>query len=119
MGQDGKLWVLNFGERRINSLKIDFHITDEKTGETRAFADDTEYTLEWDDQNQNPSLFIWEDGNYACDCNRALFFGYAKGEKYGDIKSPCGEWRYSVLGYDRETKALVFEDRRKPSKTRG
>lgn len=29
--------------------------------------------------------FMWEDGNYACDCNRSLFFLGLDGER------PCGE----------------------------
>ena len=33
-------------------------------------------------------LFIWEEGNYLCDCNRAIFFC--------DDDIPCGEGKYSV-----------------------
>ncbi len=28
-------------------------------------------------EDKTPNIFIWEDGNYACDCNRGLFFDRA------------------------------------------
>lgn len=42
-----------------------------------------------------PSGFIWEEGNYSCDCNRALFFARAGGES-DDFDAECGEGAYSV-----------------------
>ncbi len=39
--------------------------------------------------------FIWSDGNYACDCNRDLFFHRAKGLDDPD-DNPCGEEKYSI-----------------------
>lgn len=47
-----------------------------------------------DDNEDMPSSYIWEDGNYACDCNRELFFERAKGNELDD--TTCGENRYSV-----------------------
>ena len=38
--------------------------------------------------------YLWSEGNYSCDCNRALFFGYAEGGE-GD-ECPCGDGGYSV-----------------------
>lgn len=38
--------------------------------------------------------YIWCDGNYACDCNRALFFARAAGE--ADPNQACGGDVYSV-----------------------
>ena len=35
------------------------------------------------------SEYMWEDGNYACDCNRAAFFG--------DDPCECGEIAYTAL----------------------
>lgn len=99
-------------------MMVDFHITDETTGEVVIFKDDHEYTE--DPHDRKPNLFIWEEGNYACDCNRGLFFGRGKGVSPElDLGYLCGESRYSVLGYDRETGALVLSDRRPSSKTRG
>ena len=41
--------------------------------------------------------FMWTDGNYACDCNRSIFF-------FGDIEQSleCGDNRFEVIGWDRE-----------------
>lgn len=38
--------------------------------------------------------FMWTEGNYGCDCNRALFFAHAAGEEDPDVA--CGEGLYSV-----------------------
>lgn len=92
-------------------MKIDFHIKDEQTGETRIYKDDYEYDAEWTAEGTNATLFIWEEGNYACDCNRRLFFGRVNCEELTD--TPCGEARYSVIGYNRETGAKVLESVRR------
>lgn len=45
------------------------------------------------------SDFIWSDGNYACDCNRHLFFERAGGvDPYDDPDhvSVCTDDKYSV-----------------------
>lgn len=38
--------------------------------------------------------YLWTEGNYACDCNRALFFAWAKGEE--PKEGECGETAYSI-----------------------
>lgn len=44
-----------------------------------------------------PCTFIWEEGNYACDCNRGLFFLRAIGDDdEDDTRTPCGDGRYLV-----------------------
>lgn len=43
-------------------------ILDTYTSERRVFTE-----LAW-------FTFLWSDGNYSCDCNRALFFADANGE---------------------------------------
>lgn len=96
---------------RVGGMRLDFHITDEATGETVVYRDEQEYSEEWDDEDPNPTLFIWEEGNYSCDCNRRLFFERAKGNDPG-LNQPCGETRYSVLGYDRITGSILFDGRR-------
>lgn len=72
------------------------YITDNTTGESRLHTED------WHDD------FIWSEGNFACDCNRALFFARAGGEDDTD-KTPCGESRYSVRIVD-EAGNLLYED---------
>lgn len=52
------------------------------TGEIRIHSE----KLDWFDS----AHFLWTDGNYACDCNRAQFFG---DEDCGH----CGETRFAAL----------------------
>lgn len=40
------------------------------------------------------SRYIWSEGNFSCDCNRALFFACAADEE--DPDTPCGDTAYSV-----------------------
>ena len=48
-------------------------ITKIETGETRIHEDTYPYKID--------SRFIWEEGNYSCDCNRNLFFERAGGNE--------------------------------------
>ena len=57
------------------------------TGEIRYHRDE----LGW----HEASDYQWLDGNYACDCNRALFFARAKGED--DPDQVCGDTAYTAL----------------------
>jgi hypothetical protein len=44
-----------------------------------------------------PCLFNWEDGNYACDCNRFLFFNRAMGiEREEDWDVECTDGKFLV-----------------------
>lgn len=67
------------------------HIRLNATGEVR--VDDTKEVLY--DGDDNPSIFIWKDGNFSCDCNRRLFFRRAAGEDDGD-DVVCTDGLYSV-----------------------
>lgn len=64
-------------------------ITDTITGETRLYTD------EYYGPDVEVSNFLWSDGNYACDCNRRLFFfAFCEEDKEDDIK--CGDDRYVI-----------------------
>ena len=39
-----------------------------------------------------PNFFIWEEGNYSCDCNRSIFF---LGRSYDDAM-PCGKDYFKI-----------------------
>lgn len=60
---------------------MSYHITiqDTQTGEIRFYY----YPLEWEDSSD----YLWCEGNYACDCNRAQFFASVEGEP--DPNYPC------------------------------
>lgn len=62
-------------------------IRDNETGIVRAYED---AYLRWVEDD-----FIWTEGNFACDCNRGLFFARAVGEDGPD--RACGSERYSVM----------------------
>lgn len=40
--------------------------------------------------------YLWTDGNWGCDCNRALLFARAKGLPE-PAERPCGEDRYIAI----------------------
>ena len=44
-----------------------------------------------------PSFFNWEENNYACDCNRRIFFKSVKNELTDeDFHVDCSEGKFSV-----------------------
>lgn len=75
-------------EEVVKSLNA--FITNVETGETRLSIESDAVNP----QEQWPP-FIWTDGNYSCDCNRALFFARAKGEPDPE-EIPCGESKFRV-----------------------
>ena len=54
--------------------------------------------------------FIWSEGNFACDCNRSLFFLWAVGaDEADDDDTPCSDDRFSVRIKDK-TGTLLYQD---------
>ncbi len=54
--------------------------------------------------------FVWEEGNFACDCNRRLFFERAINSNYDDdIDNDCGSTAYSVQITDKNGTILYDE----------
>ena len=80
------------------------HIRENATGKIRTYSIDG--VLE--DGAEFVSTFIWEHGNYSCDCNRELFFGYANDEDEKDVV--CGDYRYSVNLEDPKTGAVFYRE---------
>ncbi len=81
-------------------MMIHIHIKDNVTGEEVINHHDSDWNGD----------FIWVDGNYACDCNRALFFGEAKNGVWPDEdETPCGHERYSIpfIELDDGTKKII------------
>ena len=75
-------------------VEIIAHIKDVVTGEIRQYKTDTWwYEEDWD--CGSPSVFLWEEGNYSCDCNRETLFRKAGGESFIG-ETGCGENRYRV-----------------------
>lgn len=61
-------------------MKYTAHIQKVSTGEviTKDFTVDSTDGIWW----------VWSEGNFSCDCNRAIFFG--------DEDETCGESRFKV-----------------------
>lgn len=49
--------------------------------------------------------YSWTDGNYGCDCNRAIFFA---GDDDADIT--CGSTAYSIRVTDSKTGAELYNE---------
>lgn len=88
----GDRWVAVKAEIRLNA-----------TGEVRDCS--TEGIILAGDQN--PVTYIWEEGNFSCDCNRAIFFG-AKGAD--GPNSRCGEGAFSVRLRNAKTGAIFYDE---------
>lgn len=65
-----------------------------------------DHSHKWDASNPDED-FIWSEGNYACDCNRALFFAAGGGED--DPNRSCGEAAFSVRITDLDGKELYSD----------
>lgn len=61
-----------------------------ETGEIRRHRDDY-----FESSPDRESDYIWTEGNYACDCNRALFFARAHNEPDPDVE--CGDAAYAAI----------------------
>lgn len=74
--------------QRIETLQgtaSEVHIRKNSTGEVRVHRN----KFDWCE-------FQWSGGNYACDCNRHLFFNRAAGVE-PDEDMTCGEVEYSIV----------------------
>lgn len=83
-----------------DSIEVIAEIRDNATGVVREY--ETKTFL--DDDDGQPHAFIWSDGNYACDCNRGLFFGLA------DLDVKCSDGAFSVRVRNKETGVVFYRD---------
>ena len=84
------------------------HIRKNETGEIRIYKIDGIM----DEDSGYPHTFIWHDGNYACDCNRELFFEYAleDGMSMDDIGNECSDGRFSVNLQNPKTGLFFYRE---------
>lgn len=74
----------------MKQFKCIAHIRKNATGEVRSKP-----SVEFgDDGNDDPGFFTWQEGNFACDCNRELFFERIDGKEISHEQ--CSEGRFSV-----------------------
>jgi len=68
----------------IDTIQALIKIRNNKTGKVHSYYDNVLY----DKDDDCISVYIWEFGNYSCDCNRQLFFD--------GTDAPCSDGRFSV-----------------------
>lgn len=93
-------------ESRNNSLWTDvkIEIKNNESGEVRESIQQ-----EIIGEDGQPSIYIWEDGNFSCDCNRALFFGeFMNDENVPDVD--CGDVKYSVRISHPESGEVIYNE---------
>ena len=77
----GEIWVA-----------VDVHIKCVATGEIRVYRSHEQLCTE----NGYPDVFNWMDGNYSCDCNRALFFAQCVEGTDPSDDMPCTNHKFKV-----------------------
>ena len=92
------------------SIPCKVYIRRNADGVIRCYED-----LDWHEDSDYPA-FIWEEGNFACDCNRYLFFCRAANEPETEYDESdensehrCGDDRYSVRITDVNGKELYSD----------
>jgi len=59
----------------------------------------------WNVDDVDAQLYLWEEGNYSCDCNRDLFFNDVT-----DNEAECGNTRYSVRLIDADSGEMLYDE---------
>lgn len=80
-------------------------LTQATTGITVNFSDELLIV------DNEPCIYIWEEGNYSCDCNRSLFWHREQGLIINDEYVPCSEGEYKVSIYRADNGALIYGER--------
>lgn len=62
------------------------------------------------DDKTNLSTWIWEEGNYSCDCNRYLFFQRA-GKEGEEEEVECTDGKYIVWIVNPLDGNVVYDER--------
>jgi len=90
-------------------IKVDVYIKCNETQEIVKYPDEL-YC-----QDGHPDVYMWEEGNYSCDCNRELFFetiksGKSQMETYWNTGGECSEGRYSVKIAISEDGSVLYNE---------
>lgn len=88
----------------MKQIRCIAHIRKNDAGEVRRYPFD-----ESGEEDQDlPSTYLWEEGNYACDCNRELFFERSKGVEIDNEK--CSHNRFAVNLENAETGEIYYRE---------
>lgn len=69
------------------------------TGEVVEFT----HPLTYNEETKTFEYFVFEDGNFACDCNRAIFFDRYSGREVKDLDTyecSVGVYRVNLINPD-------------------
>lgn len=88
-----------------NYVKINVHIKNTLTNIIRIY--NTEMHLSKNEEF--PDTFIWEDGNFACDCNRHSFFECAAGIEPNE-SIICSDYIYQVNIENPATHEIFYRE---------
>jgi hypothetical protein len=80
--------------RKLGTFAADVYLLDTLTGERAVYR-----SIEYVDNDGEWSPYVWEEGNFSCDCNRGIFFEQVSPvieDDAGPLEHPCGEGRYRV-----------------------
>jgi hypothetical protein len=79
-------------------------ITEVATGAMRVHQESDD----WYDEHGEDRQFLWEEGGFACDCNRRLLFARAAGEPE-EPYSGCSDSKYRWTIKDMDGSLLYSE----------
>jgi len=80
-------------------------IRDNATGIVREYQD----VAVLHDGELKPRTYIWDEGDYSCDCNRRLFFARASGEEKG-WDDGCSDGLYSVRVRNKKSGRVFYDE---------
>ena len=94
-------------------VRVVAHIKCAATGEVRRY----ECENIWDTDAGAVHTYIWREGNYSCDCNRALFFAQAfpgnareKDAAMDAADAECGSGGYLVNLENPKTSEIIYKE---------
>lgn len=107
VGFDAEVQYLEVGdgwpEWPLDPAAVRVWIRRASDGLVRVYLDDS-----WKDPDADAVRWQWSEGNYGCDCNRALFFARAGGEPDPDVE--CSDGRYRVEKIVDATGVVVYSE---------
>ena len=83
-------------------MNIIARIKDTSTGQTRTYRESR-------DRTTNAMVFLWSEGNFGCDCNRAIFF-HGDPDVDRGCNWPPNDNKYLVEVRDEDTAELIYSD---------
>lgn len=93
-------------------MNIDVHLLEVATGERAVYQTETYDAADVQSGEIDHGVrWMWDEGNYGCDCNRELFFCWAIGRDEPDDLE-CGDGERFVVDriVERGTERVIFTD---------